>query len=135
MVVQCINNAPAVTYLDYQVDLGFAVDSSSRIPVAKWNNILNYAKAVTDSFDISSSRTRVGFIIFSDYARIAFPFDADYTRVGVKQMIDGMQQSGSNEQRIDRALRVAYRDLFSARYGARTGARQVKRRCLFQHLP
>ena len=127
MVLQCISNVPAVAYSDYQVDLGFAVDSSSRIPVGMWNNILNYAKAVIDSFDISSSRTRVGFIVFSNYARIAFPFDADYTRAGVKQMIDGMQQSDSAEQRIDRALQVAYRDLFSARYGARTGARQVKR--------
>ena len=124
MVVQRLNNVPAVTYSDYPVDLGFAIDSS--IPDAMWNNIRNYAKAVTDSFDISSSRTRVGVIVFSDYARIAFPFDADYTRFGVKQLIDGIGRSDSNEQRIDRALQMAYRDLFGPRYGARRGARQVK---------
>ena len=128
MVVQSINNAPAVTYSDYPVDLGFAMDSS--IPDAMWKSILFYAMAVTDSFDISSSRTRVGAIVFGNYARIAFPFDADYTRVGVKRLIDGMQQSDSTGQRIDRALQVAYRDLFTSRYGARTGARQVKQRCL-----
>ena len=122
------NYAPAVTYSDYPVDLGFAMDSS--IPDAMWSNILFYASAVTDSFDISSSGTRVGAIVFSNYARIAFPFDADYTRVGVKELIFGIRQSDSTGQRIDRALQVAYRDLFSARYGARTGARRVKLRCL-----
>ena len=128
MVVQCISNAPAVTYSDYPVDLGFAMDSS--IPDATWYYFLQYARAVTDSFDVSSSRTRVGAIVYSNYARIAFPFDADYTRVGVKQLIYGMRQSDSTGKRIDRALQMAYRDLFSARYGARTGARQVKLRCL-----
>lgn len=122
------HNVPAVYYSDYPVDLGFAIDSS--IPDDMWSNALFYARAVTDSFDISSSRTRVGAIVFSDYARIAFPLNADYTRVGVQQLIFGMRQSDSTGQRIDRALQVAYRDLFSARYGARTGARQVKLRCL-----
>ena len=124
--MQCINNAPVVTYSDYAVDLGFAMDSS--IPDAMWNYILYYARAITDSFDISSSRTRVGAIVFSNYARIAFPFDADYSRVGVRQLIYGMRQSDSTGKRIDRALQVAYRDLFTSRYGARTGARQVKQR-------
>lgn len=88
--------------------------------------MLLYVKAVTDYFDISPSRTNVGFIVFSNYARIAFPFNADYTRAGVRQLIDGVQQSDTREQRIDRALQMAYRDLFSTRYGARAGARQVK---------
>lgn len=89
-------------------------------------NWKSYAKAVTYNFDISPSRTHVGFIVFSNYARIAFPFNADYTGAGVRQLIDGVQTSESKEQRIDRALQMAYRDLFSSRYGARPGARQVK---------
>lgn len=101
------------------------MDSSSAIPRGLWSDFLNYAKAVTDSFDISSSRTNVGLVVFSNNARIAFPFNADYTRSGVKQLIDGTQQSDIREQRIDRALKMAHRDLFSARYGARAGARQV----------
>lgn len=122
---------PVVTHLDYQVDLGFIVDSSDAIPTRLWTNLRWYAKAITDSFDISSTRTRVGVVVFSKNARIAFPFNADYTRAGVKQLIDGMQQSVRSEQRIDRALQMAYRDLFSARYGARAEARQVNQRCLY----
>lgn len=107
------------------MDLGFIVDSSRE---AAWSDGMSYAKAVIYSFDISSTRTRVGFVVFGKYARIAFPFNADYTRTGVYQLIDGIQPSYSKEQRIDRALQMAYRDLFSARYGARAGARQVKQR-------
>jgi len=124
MVLQYLNNVPAVAYSDYPVDLGFAMDSS--MPDLVWYNFLSYAKAVTDSFDISSSRTRVGVIVFSNYARIAFPFDADYTRFGVKQLIDGIRRPDSEGHRLDRALQMAYRDLFGPRYGARRGARQVK---------
>ena len=110
---------------DYQVDLGFIVDASSTVPSIHWHSMLSYAKAVARSFDISSSRTRVGLIVFSDYARIAFPFDADYTIDGVQKLIDSLQQQGEKEVRIDRALQAAYRDLFTTRSGARAEARQV----------
>ena len=93
--------------------------------VVSWNLMIDYVKAVIDEFDISPRRTHVGFIEFSDYARIAFPFNADYSREGVRQMIDGVQRLGGREQRIDRALQLADRDLFSSQYGARKEARQV----------
>ena len=108
---------------DYQVDLGFIMDASSG--VLNWQNMLGFAKAMASSFDISPSRTHVGFIVFSKYAKIAFPFDADYTGDGVNGLIGSLKQQKEEEARIDRALQTAHLDLFSTRYGARTDARQV----------
>ena len=105
------------------MDLGFIVDASSKSP--SWHSMLGFAKAMASSFDISPSRTHVGFIVFSKFARIAFPFDADYTIDGVKQLIDSLEQQGEKEVRIDRALQRADQDLFSTRNGARREARQV----------
>ncbi|XP_022806051.1 uncharacterized protein LOC111343164 [Stylophora pistillata] len=102
---------------DYQIDLGFIVDSS-----VDWKS---YTKAVAYAFNISPGNTRVGFIVFGNYAKIAFPFDADYTWAGVRQLIDGIQVSDSKEKRIDLALQMAYKDLFTSRNGARSGARKV----------
>lgn len=104
---------------DYQIDLGFIVDSS-----VDWKS---YTKAVAYAFNISPGNTRVGFIVFGNYAKIAFPFDADYTWAGVRQLIDGIQVSYSKEKRIDLALQMAYKDLFTSRNGARSGARKVSK--------
>lgn len=109
------------SFPDYQIDLGFIADSSLL------QGQRSYLKAVTNAFNISPGNTHVGFIVFSDYAKIAFPFDADYTGAGVRQLIDGIQVSSSRERRIDLALQMAYRDLFTSRNGARPGARQVSK--------
>lgn len=109
------------SFPDYQIDLGFIADSSLL------QGQRSYLKAVTNAFNISPGNTHVGFIVFSDYAKIAFPFDADYTGAGVRQLIDGIQVSSSREKRIDLALQMAYRDLFTSRNGARPGARQVSK--------
>ena len=87
--------------------------------------MLRFAQGVSSSFDVTPNRAHVGVIVFSEYAKIAFPFDAEYSSYAVYKLIGGLKQQKQAEVRIDRALQTAYKDLFSARYGARTKARKV----------
>lgn len=105
------------------MDLGFILDASSKVTF--WNSMLRFVQGMASSFDISPSKTHVGIVVFSSYGRIAFPFDADYTRDGVTRLIDSLEQQNEEGARIDHALQIAHRHLFSYRYGARTEARKV----------
>jgi hypothetical protein len=82
-------------------------------------------------FHISSDGDHVGFITYSSTPTVGFRFNAlsgrGYTSDGVKGIIDRLIHQRGSGRRIDLALDMANRDLFSPAGGARPHTRQVCR--------
>lgn len=106
------------------------MDSSDAIGQENWNKLTRFAKRMVDSFNPSSPGNHIGFMSYGDTARVQFPFNAlrgnRYSPDGVKRLIDNVRYQPGGGRRIDNALNMAYRDLFSRRGGYRPDARQVK---------
>ena len=79
-------------------------------------------------FGVGPNGTYVSAIWFSDDAKVAFDFNAlkgeNMTKENVYKLIDGIGVT-KGKTRIDKALKLAHSDLFSAKGGSRPGHRKV----------
>ena len=112
------------------LDIAFLVDSSDNVDIGNWRKLTSFAKRVADSFNVSWPGNHVGFISYGENANVEFNFNVlqgdRLTPDAVRRYIDNVQYQPRGGTRIDIALNVASRDLFSQRGGYRPNARQVK---------
>lgn len=89
-----------------------------------------YSKSIVNSFDVSQSGTHFAYITYSSKANIDFGFNAlsgsGYTAQGVNRLIDGVTHKRGAFRYVNNGLQMAEKQLFTAQYGARQTARQVK---------
>ena len=106
-----------------------------------WNRLKSFAKVVVDSFPPSKNGTHIGFVTYGDQASVDFNFDFKpeswrpwFDRDSMKRYIDNIQYRPRGERRIDNALDVTNRDLFSQSGGSRPNARKVHKLCILLNI-
>jgi hypothetical protein len=108
------------------MDIGFIVDGSKNV---NWAKMQSFTQSIAKRFDISHVGTHIGYITYSDSASIAFPLNAlqgsANTFNGVSELITNTQHRGGTGRILGGALNIAYRDLFSKKFGLRAGSRKV----------
>jgi hypothetical protein len=114
------------------LDVGILLDSSEDISSQDWNRITAFTKYFVGTFPKVSSAldgTRFGLITYSRDPAVHFNFrtlDGNrLTRENVQRLIDSTPRRPGTKRRIDSALELAEKDLFSNKGGARQGAKRV----------
>lgn len=112
------------------LDLAVVVDSSDDLSSDAWNTIISFTKNIIDSFPPSKNGTHIGFVTYGDEAIVNFNFatkrpDGDVDRDLLKSLIDTIKYQRKGDRRIDNALDVTNRNLFSQSGGSRPNARKV----------
>eukprot|EP00794_Sanderia_malayensis_P005383 gene5383-6056_t len=104
-------------------DVGFIVDSSGSLS-REYGKEKDFVKEVASGLDISSKGSHVGVVLFSDHARLSIKF-ADYTNYkDFESAVDNLPLLKSTT-RIDKALTLAYDQMFNERNGMRVKAPKV----------
>ncbi|XP_031572994.1 collagen alpha-6(VI) chain-like [Actinia tenebrosa] len=108
------------------MDIGFVVDGSKNV---NWKAMQSFTQSIAKRFDISQVGTHIGYITYSDAASIAFPLNAlqgkENTFEGVSKLIANTKHLGGTGRRLGQALGIAFRDLFSKKFGVRAGSRRI----------
>ena len=114
---------PATSSCQVVVDIGFILDSSGslRMDYGKEKKLL---KAMASIFGISSNESRVGVVTFSYFSELSIKL-SDYNDISsFNKAVDKIPLMGSTT-RIDKALRLARKELFSIANGGRAGATKL----------
>ena len=101
------------------------MDSSDSIDINKWNKLTSFAERVVNVFKPSRTGNHIGLISYGEKADVDFNFNVLQSEDAVIRYIDNVQYQPRGSRRIDTALNVASRDLFSQKGGYRPDARQV----------
>lgn len=90
--------------------------------------ITNFTTSIIDDLDISPSGVHVALITYGTNATVVFRFNAlqgpQVNKDGVKRLVNTATQM-PGRPRIDKALQVADRELFTAKAGSRPGVPKV----------
>ncbi|KAK3737699.1 hypothetical protein QZH41_008038 [Actinostola sp. cb2023] len=120
---------PRCTYKESRgpaLDIGFVMDSSASV---NWAQMLNFAKWLSGKTTVSADGAHFGFIPYAATANIAFTFKAlsgsGYTSSAVNNLIDSVAAIGGSGRRLDLALSLAYRSLFTSHGGVRKQSKKV----------
>ena len=105
------------------VDLGFLIDVSGSVK-RQFSKMLDLIKRIVDDFGISQSGTHAGAVVFSDFARVVIKFNDYFDVSSFKKALDVLPTPRGGT-RIDIALQLAHRDLFSMKAKARDGVPKV----------
>jgi len=85
---------------------------------------------IINVFTISPKKTHAAVIMIDDMPTHALRFNTfqgkDLNNENVRRVIDNLEFA-KGKTRIDLALRMAYKEMFSKRGGGRTNARKVRR--------
>ena len=101
------------------MDIGFIVDSSGSLR-REYGKEKDFVKTLASHFNISPNGSRAGVITFSWHAEHSVKLK-DHTDAGsFLNAVDGLPLFG-HTTRIDKALRMAKSDMFTAESGARAG--------------
>ena len=84
----------------------------------------DFLKVLATTFGVSSNASRAGVVTFSYYAEHSIKMSDHDNLSGFNAAVDNIPLMGSTT-RIDKALRVAQKDLFSIANGARAGVPKV----------
>ena len=112
----------------YPVDIAFLLGSSPNTTSHQWKATLNFVKSVVDKFPVSPRGAHIGVISFDTTPEVAFSFHTlsgpQLNNYEVARLIDGVLYK-NDPTRIDRALRLADKYLFTPEGGARKDALKV----------
>jgi collagen type VI alpha len=102
-----------------KLDLGFILDSSGSVGHNNFERMKLFVKDLTDYYKLGPDETRVSVMSFADSANIHIPFSAYF---GDKSQFDSAvdrirYNDGGTATAM--ALNMAYKDMFTTRYGAR----------------
>ncbi len=98
-------------------DIGFIVDSSGSLR-RHYSKEKDFVKLVANSLDISPKGSHVGVVLFSKIAELSVKF-SDHTNLkDFESAVDDLRMMGSIT-RIDKALTMAYDNMFNERNGMR----------------
>ena len=92
-------------------ELGFLIDASGST-YSHFKDVLQLVISIVDNFGLSREGTHVGVVIFSNTARVVFDFGQYYDSESLKRALDAVE-APSGGTRLDIALQLTYRDLFS----------------------
>ena len=110
------------------VDLAFIVDSSGSISRRNWVRMKAFIKAITSQFDIGPDTGHVAIISYSTRAKIELKFNklrgSELTTDNVNAYVDKMSHQRGFTY-IDRALRLAERQVFTVAAGMRPNVAKV----------
>ena len=107
-----------------RADLGFIVDGSEDVGDVALAKEKDFVNAVVASFGISDDGTRAGVIAGGEAPNLAIKMNAHGDLSSLKAEIAKIRKAGDN-MRVDKALLLAYDELFSASNGARDSVPQV----------
>jgi hypothetical protein len=93
------------------VDLGFILDSSGSLR-NDYQREKDFLKQIATEFGITESGSRAGVVTFSFDAELSIRLNDFYNQLSFDAAVDAIPLMGSIT-RIDRALRLAQRELFS----------------------
>ena len=113
------------------MDIGFVLDSSESIGPAKFKAIRKYTKKFLHRLDVSKC-DHVGLINFNEFANSEIYFRSRETKRDIFKKLDDLEsplrfvQSEVNESRINLALLVADKILFTKQLGLRESSEKVR---------
>merc|ERR1712168_1198593 len=105
------------------VDLGFILDSSGSLR-ADYHREKAFLKEIAAAFGISESGSRAGVVTFSFDAELSIRMNDYFDQIAFDNAVDAIPLMGSIT-RIDRALRLAQRELFDESNGGRRGVSKI----------
>ena len=100
-----------------KVDVGFILDSSGSLRT-EYGKEKQFLKAIAAQFGVNQNNSRIGVISFSYFAELSIKLDEHDNQHTFNKAVDDIPNMGSTT-RIDRALRLAQKELFDERNGAR----------------
>lgn len=112
------------------MDLVFMIDSSESVGLENFNNIKKMVDKTLTLFTISERKTHVGLVVIDSVPQIELNLNTlqgnNITQDHVMKVVDGLQFI-SGQTRIDLALRMAQKEVFSKSGGARDNAHKVRK--------
>lgn len=106
-----------------KVDVGFVLDSSGSLR-NDYDKEKDFLKALASTFGVSDDGARAGVVTFSYYTEHSIKLN-DHSRVGTfNDAVDKIPLMGSTT-RIDKALRMTQKEMFSIANGGRPGVNKV----------
>ena len=105
------------------VDVAFILDSSGSLRT-EYQKEKNFLKTLAAVFGISENGSRAGVITFSYYAEHSIKLHNFTDLNSFNKAVDNIPLMGSTT-RIDRALRLAQKEMFSQRNGGRVGVTKL----------
>ena len=101
------------------VDVGFILDSSGSLS-KDYGKEKDFLKTLAAAFGVSSNASRAGVVTFSYFSELSVKLSDHGDISSFKQAVDNIPLMGSTT-RIDKALRLAQKELFSLGNGGRAG--------------
>ena len=111
--------SPIRTSCQAVVDIGFILDSTGSVRV-DYRKEKEFLKFFTSSFGVSSKGTRAGVVTFSNVSELSIKLNDHSDISSFHQAVDNIPLMGLTGK-IDKALRLAQRKLFSLTNGGRVG--------------
>ena len=106
-----------------KVDVGFVLDSSGSLR-NDYGKEKDFLKALASTFGVSDTGSRAGVVTFSYYTQHSIKLN-DYTDVtSFNEAVDKIPLMGQTT-RIDKALRLTQKEMFSLPNGGRPGVNKV----------
>lgn len=106
-----------------KLDIGFILDSSGSI-TKNYQDEKDFLKAVAGSFGVSQDETRAGVITFSHYVEHSIQLKDHADTSSFNAAVDAIPLMGS-VTRIDKALRLTQKEMFTYVNGGRMGIRKM----------
>lgn len=110
------------------VDFAFILDGSGSISRTNWGRIKEFVKRTISAFDVSPSGSHFALLEYSSEPKVYLRFndftDAQLNAVNVKRKVEEIIQSGG-QTFIDKALILAFQEIFTPEAGMRPGVKQV----------
>ena len=105
------------------VDVGFILDSSGSLR-RDYSKEKDFLKALAATFGVSSNGSRAGVVTFSYYTEHSVKLNDHTDLASFNAAVDSIPLMGSTT-RIDKALRLTQKELFSIPNGGRPGVTKV----------
>uniref|UniRef100_T2MJF2 Collagen alpha-6(VI) chain n=1 Tax=Hydra vulgaris TaxID=6087 RepID=T2MJF2_HYDVU len=105
------------------VDIVFLLDSSGSLR-KYYQNEKDFLKSVISAFGVSFNGTRAAVITFSYHAQLSIKLNKYSNLNSFKEAVDNIVLMGSTT-RIDKALRLAQKEVFELENGARPGVAKI----------
>ena len=109
------------------LDVAFILDRSRSVGLKNWKRMKLFLISLVMKLHVSEDNTHVSAITFSKTAKVVFKFDNNQTTYEVSTTLYGMQYKNTGGTYIDRALKKANNNLFTAASGMRSNATKVSK--------
>ncbi|XP_048579839.1 uncharacterized protein LOC5504566 isoform X2 [Nematostella vectensis] len=106
------------------VDILFMMDSSGSIGTEDYIKEKSFVKQLASSFTVSPQGTHAALMIYSDHAQIESNLGQHSSIESFNDAVDRLPYL-EKRTRIDKALKLAYNEVFSAERGARPGKSKI----------